>query len=327
MEFRDLAPFQEAFEHYLQLAHIEENEPKLLFSPIRYILSMGGKRIRPILTLLAYQLFNEDYHRALPQSLAIETFHNFTLAHDDIMDQAPKRRGLDTVHEKFGINAAILSGDAMLIMAYEYLITGLDAKQVPLAVSLFSKTALDICRGQQLDMDFEHLESVSIDAYLQMIEFKTAVLLGLSMALGGIVASANEEAISKLHRCGVAAGMAFQIHDDYLDAFGDSKLTGKQRGGDIIQNKKTFLWLKAYEVGGDRLRQELVNWSRHTGDPAAKVRRVLEIYQSLDIEGHCQQKQKEYTDQAIDALNELRAPISKKQWIFDLMALLLNRDH
>jgi len=328
MEFKDLTPYQEAFELYLQKEQIERHQPLALFSPIHYIMSIGGKRIRPILTLLAYRLFADDYDRAFAQALAIEIFHNFSLVHDDIMDAAPTRRGFATVHQKFDINAAILSGDAMLIMAYQYLIQGLKPDQIHTAVDLFSSTALDICRGQQLDIDFEKEASVSIDDYLQMIEYKTAVLLGLSMSLGATVAEAGPDSVLALNSCGVAAGLAFQIHDDYLDAFGNTQLTGKQRGGDIIQNKKTFLWIKAYHLGDDRIKQELLHWDQQkAADPHAKVRRILEIYQALDIEGHCHQQQLVYTKKAIEALDQVAVPDPKKQKIFDLITLLLSRSH
>ncbi|MCB0689073.1 MAG: polyprenyl synthetase family protein [Saprospiraceae bacterium] len=328
MEFKDLTQYQNAFETYWKDVNIESNNPPALFSPISYIMSLGGKRIRPILCLLAYQLFKVDFRRAMPQALAIEVFHNFTLVHDDIMDQAPTRRGAVTVHEQYGTNSAILSGDAMLIMSYQYLLKGLDQNQISLAMDMFSTTALDICRGQQLDMNFEKKEWVAIPEYLEMIQYKTAVLLGLSLAMGGLVAGADRKTVELLNQCGVAAGMAFQIHDDYLDAFGNTQLTGKQRGGDIIQNKKTFLWITAYNLGGQRLQQELINWTKQSvANASDKVRRVLEIYQSLDIEGHCQKKQTDYTNQAIDALNEIDVSDERKQRIFDLMALLLSRSH
>lgn len=328
MELKDLNLYQDAFEKYLQKENLGQYNPVNLFSPIGYIMSMGGKRIRPVLTLLTYQLFREDFEKALPQSLAVEVFHNFTLVHDDIMDQAPTRRGQETIHQKYGINSAILSGDAMLIMAYRYLVRSLSVDQLQPALERFSETALDICRGQQMDMDFEKQDIVSLQDYLSMIRYKTAVLLGLAMSLGGISAWAAPESVQKLNTCGTAAGMAFQVHDDYLDAFGDVQQTGKQRGGDIIQNKKTFLWIKAYEIGGDRVRQELIHWYNQTGsDPAIKVHRVLEIYQSLDLSSYCRQLQMEYTRQAIDALSALDTPDEKKQKIFDLMTLLLSRSH
>lgn len=328
MEFKDLAPYQDAFESYLLRENLEQNKPEALFTPIKYVMSMGGKRIRPILTLLAYQLFDRDFERALPQALAVEVFHNFTLVHDDIMDMAPTRRGVETIHEKFGTNPAILSGDAMLIMSYQYLTRKLAKTQIGPAVDLFSGTALDICRGQQMDMDFENEDHVTLDQYLLMIKYKTAVLLGLALALGGVVAGATDESIQRLKECGIAAGMAFQVHDDYLDAFGDATVTGKQRGGDIIQNKKTYLWTKAYEIGGDRIRQELTHWYSQTDvNPEVKVRRVLELFQSLDIESYCRQLQLKYTDKAVDALNALDTSVDSKQKIFDLMALLLSRSH
>jgi geranylgeranyl diphosphate synthase type II len=328
MEYKDLIPYQQAFERYLAKEQLVQGYPASLYAPIDYIMSLGGKRIRPVLTLLAYQLFGHDYSRALPQAMAVETFHNFSLMHDDIMDQATTRRGEPSVHHRYGVNAAILSGDAMLIMAYQYLVRDLNQDQLITSVSLFSATALDICRGQQQDMDFEKRDLVTIEDYLTMIRNKTAVLLGLSMSLGAVVGGADAGSIAAMKQCGEAAGMAFQIHDDYLDAFGNANETGKRRGGDILQNKKTFLWLMACNLGGERIRQELLSISRDQNyDPEAKVNRVLEIYRSLDIENQCQNRQRKYTDEAINSLNQVNAPDSAKQQIFDLMALLLSRNH
>ena len=251
MEFKDLIAYQQAFERYLaKNSGWFMDTHASLYKPIDYIMSLGGKRIRPVLTLLAYQLFDHEYSKALPQAMAVETFHNFSLMHDDIMDQATTRRGEPSVHHQFGMNAAILSGDAMLIMAYQYLVRDLTQDQLHSSVSLFSATALDICRGQQQDMDFEKEDLVSIEDYLAMIRNKTAVLLGLSMSLGAIVGGADAGSVVAMKQCGESAGMAFQIHDDYLDAFGNADQTGKERGGDIIQNKKTFLWLMACDLGG-----------------------------------------------------------------------------
>jgi geranylgeranyl diphosphate synthase type II len=248
--------------------------------------------------------------------------------HDDIMDQATTRRGKPSVHHQFGINGAILSGDAMLIMAYEYLIRDLSHEQLSSSVSLFSATALDICRGQQQDMDFEKKDLVSIEEYLAMIRNKTAVLLGLSMSLGAIVGGADAVSVVSMKHCGESAGMAFQIHDDYLDAFGHANETGKKRGGDIIQNKKTFLWLTACDLGGERVREELISIANSQNYASeAKVNRVLDIYRALEIESQCQNRQRQYTDDAISALNQVNAPDAAKQKIFDLMALLLARNH
>ncbi|MBK8506901.1 MAG: polyprenyl synthetase family protein [Saprospiraceae bacterium] len=328
MEFKDLIAYQQAFERYLEKQQLVQGYPSSLYEPIGYIMALGGKRIRPVLTLLAHKLFDHQYARALPQAMAVETFHNFSLMHDDIMDQATTRRGGPSVHHQFGINAAILSGDAMLIMAYQYLVRDLTQDQLISALSLFSSTALDICRGQQQDMDFEKKDLVSIEDYLAMIRNKTAVLLGLSMSLGAIVGGADAGSVVAMKQCGESAGMAFQIHDDYLDAFGQTNKTGKKRGGDIIQNKKTFLWLMACNLGGERIREELISISHNQNyNSEAKVNRVLEVYRSLDIESQCQNRQRQYTDEAINALNQVNAPDSAKQQIFDLMALLLARNH
>lgn len=328
MELKDLLPYQLAFENYLEQENLSGFIPATLFSPVSYILSLAGKRIRPLLTLLSGQLFNDSYTRVLPQALAVEIFHNFTLMHDDIMDQAPTRRGQASTHKKYGVNAAILSGDAMLIMSYQYLMRGLSEKQVIMALALFSEVALDICKGQQLDMDFEQNQIVEIEDYLDMIKKKTAVLIGLSMSLGAIVHEADQASVNALQTCGEAAGMAFQIQDDYLDAFGDSKLTGKQRGGDIIQNKKTYLWLKAWHLGGERIQRELMGlYSQHPDDPADKVRRVIDIYRALEVESHCRNLQIHYTNQAIDALNQVQSSEESRQQIFDMMVLLLGRNH
>jgi geranylgeranyl diphosphate synthase, type II len=326
--FEDLVPYQRAFEEYLNEQKIAAGKPASLFTPVSYILSLSGKRIRPVLTLLSSHLFDDDFGKALPQAMAVEIFHNFSLMHDDIMDQAPTRRGQTSTHYKYGVNAAILSGDAMLIMSYQYLIRGMTEKQLSDTLPVFSEVALDICKGQQMDMDFEGMSVVRLDDYLEMIRKKTAVLLGLSMLLGAVVQKADPSSLRALRECGEAAGMAFQVHDDYLDAFGDSRLTGKQRGGDIIQNKKTYLWVQAIKLGGDRIARELAGlYSQPDIDPVFKVNRVLEIYHALGLESHCQGLQTQYTTQAVDALIRVKAPEASKQRIFDLMAMLLSRTY
>ena len=328
MDFKALMPYQQAFDKYLdsELDTFADRGP--LYSPIKYLLSLKGKRIRPMLTLMSHHLFSEGFSSALPQALAVETFHNFTLMHDDIMDSAPTRRGKPSAFIKYGVNSAILSGDAMLILAYEYLIQNLSPDQIAMAVPMFSNVARDICQGQQEDMDFESKEVVPIAEYLGMIKKKTAILLGLSLALGGVTACIDSESIAALDDCGIAIGMAFQIHDDYLDVFGDPTLTGKQIGGDIIQNKKTFLWLKACALGGARVQKELVALNRLSSkNPRIKVDRVVEIYRSLDIETHCAAQQQLYTSRAVDALNRVSASEDAKQRIFDLIALLLSRKY
>src|SRR6187402_1620075 len=237
--------YQEFFITYLENQKINK-EPKNLYEPIDYILSLGGKRMRPVLTLMTSEIFGTDYKEALPAAMAVEVFHNFSLVHDDIMDDAPLRRGHETVHEKWNINTGILSGDAMLILAYQYF-----EKYEPIIfrdlAKLFSKTALEVCEGQQWDVDFETRKDVTIPEYLKMIQYKTAVLVAAAMKMGAIIAKTSEQEANLIYDFGLHLGLAFQLQDDYLDAFGDPETFGKQVGGDIIENKKTYLYLKAME--------------------------------------------------------------------------------
>ena len=235
--------YQEEFIKYLE-TYAAFKEPKGLYEPIDYILGLGGKRLRPVLTLMSSDIFNGDYKKALNAALSIELFHNFSLVHDDIMDDAPLRRAEKTVHEKWDINTGILSCDAMLIMAYQ-LFENYEAETFQSLAKLFSKTALKVCEGQQYDVDFETRIDVTIPEYLKMIEYKTAVLVGAAMKMGAIVAHASKDDQNNIYEFGRNLGIAFQLQDDYLDAFGDPKTFGKQVGGDIIENKKTDVYLKA----------------------------------------------------------------------------------
>ncbi len=239
--------YQKSFLKYLESFTVDR-EPKNLYNPVNYILELGGKRLRPILTLMAAEVFGETTENALDAALSIEVFHNFSLVHDDIMDDAPLRRGKQTVHEKWDLNTGILSGDAMLIMAYQ-LFENYDAETFQNLAKLFSKTALEVCEGQQYDIDFETREDVTIAEYLKMIECKTAVLVGAAMQMGAIVARASVEDQKAIYNFGRLLGIAFQLQDDYLDAFGNPETFGKQVGGDIIENKKTYLYLKTLELG------------------------------------------------------------------------------
>src|SRR5690606_4750879 len=238
-------------------------EPAELFDPIHYLLGIGGKRIRPALTLLAAEMFSCDLAKALPSAIAIELFHNFSLMHDDIMDKAPLRRGEATVHEKWGINTAILSGDFILIHAYQYIVQN-DAKVLAPLLTIFNDTAAKVCIGQQLDMNYEQREGVSIVEYIEMIRLKTAVLLGAALQMGATVANAKEKDALALYQCGVNLGIAFQLQDDYLDVYGDSDKFGKRVGGDIAENKKTFLLLKALELADEKDRLEISRWLSQT---------------------------------------------------------------
>ena len=246
---KSIAQYREAFQEYLDLK-IQVKEPVNLYNPMRYILGLGGKRLRPVLVLMSAEIFEADYKNALDAALAIEIFHNFSLVHDDIMDDAPLRRGKETVHERWDINTGILSGDAMLINAYQ-LFENYQSEIFQELAKLFSKTAMQVCEGQQYDIDFESRDDVSIEDYLKMIEYKTAVLVGASLQMGAIVANTSEANKQSVYEFGRLLGIAFQLQDDYLDAFGDPETFGKQSGGDIIENKKTFLYLKSLEASAE----------------------------------------------------------------------------
>lgn len=256
-----------------------------LHKPVQYILSLGGKRVRPVLVLLAGNAFKADKNQLLNAALAVEIFHNFSLVHDDIMDRAPLRRGKETVHKKWDENSAILSGDAMLIEAYK-LLTLAGGKHLEELLDLFNATSLEVCEGQQLDMDFENRTDVEIVDYLEMIRLKTAVLLGCSLKMGAIIGNASSEDADHLYNFGIHAGIAFQIQDDFLDAFGDSEKVGKQIGGDIISNKKTYLIIKAMERADIDKKRELENiYFRDTvTHKGTKVDRVLTIFKELGID-------------------------------------------
>ncbi len=257
--------------------------PSELYTPIDYILSLGGKRIRPLLSLLSFGMFQKNPESILKQALAIEVFHNFTLMHDDIMDQAPLRRGKPTVHEKWNANVAILSGDVMLVKAYD-LLMDTEPALLPEILRLFNQTAAEVCEGQQFDMNFENLSEVKEEEYIQMIRLKTAVLLGCALKMGAILGGANETESNKLYEFGVNVGVGFQLKDDLLDVFADKAKFGKQVGGDIISNKKTFLLIKAKELAQGKDAEELSYWLDQLDfDKEMKVNAVKAIYEKLGI--------------------------------------------
>lgn len=304
--------YHSAFINYLE-ENVHSKEPASLYDPILYILGLGGKRLRPILTLMAAEAFNKDYKIALDAALSIEIFHNFSLIHDDIMDVAPLRRGQPTVHEKWDINTGILSGDAMLILAYQ-LFERYDATTFQDLAKLFSKTALEVCEGQQYDMDFETREDVSVEEYLKMIEFKTAVLVAAAMKMGAIVASASKEDQDYIYEFGRLLGIAFQLQDDYLDAFGDSETFGKQIGGDIIENKKTFLFIKAVEFSNDEDKLELQHlFGINPTDPTDKIETVKHIFQTSGSADATRSEIENYTKQAFAVLDSLSIPENNKR--------------
>lgn len=257
--------------------------PVELYAPVNYSLAMGGKRFRPVLLLTAYNLFREDVKKVLPAALALEVFHNFTLLHDDIMDHADVRRNKPTVHKKFSENHAILSGDAMAFLSFQYLME-CESENLPGVLSLFTETALEVCEGQQYDMDFEKRTDVQEEEYLEMIRLKTAVLLGCSLKAGGLLAGIQDETAQQLYELGINLGLAFQLQDDWLDTFGDPEHFGKNIGGDILANKKTYLLIRAIQLAEGKTKTTLNHWLTATGfNPNEKIKGVTEIYNQLDI--------------------------------------------
>lgn len=310
-------------DHFLKISI--DREPKNLYEPIRYILGLGGKRMRPVLTLMAAEVFDTDCKKALPAATAVEVFHNFSLIHDDIMDDAPLRRGHETVHEKWDINTGILSGDAMLILAYQYF-EQYEPKIFRDLAKLFSKTALEVCEGQQWDVDFETREDVTIPEYLKMIEYKTAVLVGAAMKMGAIVAEASQENADLIYEFGLNLGIAFQLQDDYLDAFGDPKTFGKQVGGDIIENKKTYLYLKAMEFANASEKEQLLHlFSIQPNDNSDKIASVKTIFNTTGASEATQEAIREYTFKAFDTLEKMEIGTDKKEMLKEFGENLMGR--
>lgn len=306
-----ISHYQELISDYFTELSLTK-EPKNLYEPIQYILSLGGKRMRPILTLMATEVFDVDCKKALAAATAVEVFHNFSLIHDDIMDDAPLRRGNETVHEKWDVNTGILSGDAMLILAYQHFEEYEPAIFRDLA-KLFSKTALEVCEGQQYDVDFETRDDVTIPEYLKMIQYKTAVLVGAAMKMGAIVAETSCENANLIYDFGLNLGIAFQLQDDYLDAFGDPKTFGKQVGGDIIENKKTYLYLKAIEFAkADEKEQLLHLFSIQPTENTDKINSVKSIFTQTGAAEATQKAIQDYTFKAFETLEQMDIETAKK---------------
>jgi geranylgeranyl diphosphate synthase type II len=300
-----LSQIQALFQRYL-IENKFQNEPQELYEPINYILSIGGKRLRPALLLLSYQLFDKNIEKALPAAFAIEVFHNFTLLHDDIMDEAPLRRGKPTVHHKYDVNTGILSGDVMLIFAYDYLTKVEDPSKIPAIFSVFNQVSLEVCEGQQYDMNFETRNDVNIAEYLDMIRQKTAVLLGGAMKIGAILGNATKEQADKIYQFAVNIGIAFQLQDDILDTFGDPEKFGKKVGGDIAQNKKTFLLLKAFELADTDTERELNRLLELDGSQETeKIEGVKKVYNKLNIKDLANDLKNEYQKKAFEDLDSL----------------------
>jgi len=316
--------YQEEFIAFLE-NYVTVKEPQTLYNPIHYILNLGGKRLRPVLTLITADIFNCDYKKALNAALSIEVFHNFSLVHDDIMDDAPLRRGQQTVHEKWNVNTGILSGDAMLIMAYQ-LFENYEANTFQALAKLFSKTALEVCEGQQYDVDFETRNDVSIPEYLKMIEYKTAVLVGAAMKMGAIVAGASIEDQNNIYEFGKNLGTAFQLQDDYLDAFGNPETFGKQVGGDIIENKKTYLYIKALEFSNEKDKLQLQHLFSNNADASEnKVAIVKQIFKSSGSAEATKKAIEDYTNNAFKVLGYLHISEDKKTILKNFGNNLMNR--
>jgi len=301
--------------------------PYSLYEPIEYVLSLGGKRIRPVFTLLACQLFDRIPEKALNPALAVEVFHNFTLLHDDIMDRAEMRRNQPTVHVKWDENRAILSGDAMLIKAYQ-LLAQCDPAVLKPILEIFSKTSVEVCEGQQFDMEFESQNDVSIDEYINMIRLKTAVLLAGSLKIGAICGGASEENANLLYQFGTGIGIAFQLKDDYLDVYGDPAKFGKNIGGDICCNKKTFLLIKALEKADPERKAELLHWiNAGTFDRSEKIKAVTSLYDRLNIRSHTENAMRTYYEEAVQALKKVSVSEEKKKELFIFAENLLYREN
>lgn len=307
-----LTKYGQALASHLDSA-VTVKEPTQLYEPVKYILTLGGKRLRPILTLLTADFFGNNYEKAMNAALAVELFHNFSLIHDDIMDHAPIRRGKETVHEKWDINTGILSGDAMLILAYQ-LFEAYEPAQFQELAKLFSKTALEVCEGQQYDVDFETRDDVTIPEYIKMIDYKTAVLIGAAMKMGAIVAEASEACCEGVYDFGRNLGIAFQLQDDYLDAFGNPETFGKQVGGDIITNKKTFLYLTALSTC-DKSEAETLGhlYNINPKDPSEKIETVKEIFQTSGAAKATIAEIEAYTQKANTILETLKLSEEKKE--------------
>ena len=299
-------------------------QPESLYAANDYFLGLGGKRVRPVMCLMGNELFDEIHADAWQVATAIELFHNFTLIHDDIMDAAPLRRGLETVHYKYGPNTALLAGDVMFVVAYEYL-NKISTSYIKRIISIFSKTAKQVCEGQQIDMDFEKLPTVSLVEYIKMIELKTSVLLAASLHMGAIIGGAGEGNCEHLYEFGKNLGIAFQIQDDYLDAFGDPEKFGKTAGGDIKQNKKTFLLIHALETVNTNQREELNNLLLE--NPDDKVDRVLKIFRECNVDEWAKQLKQQYFDKALYHLDEIAVFSSRKKPLLEIADFLIQRDY
>lgn len=300
-----------------------DRKPETIYAPIKYVLSLGGKRIRPVLMLLAYNLFKEDPKSILMPACGLETYHNYTLLHDDLMDNADVRRGHPTVHRKWDANTAILSGDSMLVVAYQRIAQCHPDKLKPV-LELFTETALEIGEGQQYDMDFEHRNDVTEDEYIEMIRLKTSVLLACAVKIGAILADASDEDADNLYKFGEQIGLAFQLQDDLLDVYGDPKVFGKAIGGDITSNKKTYMLINAFQRANEQQREQLRRWTEAVDfDREEKIAAVTELYNQIGIRELCEQKINEYFQEGVKYLDRVSVDEQRKeelrQYTFEMM--------
>lgn len=302
-----------------------EKEPKGLYEPIRYILSLGGKRIRPVLMLMAYELWHSDSEKIIPLAVALETFHNFTLLHDDVMDHADMRRGMPTVHKKWDENTAILSGDNMLVLAFKWM-QQCPADKMPDVLDTFTTTAIEIDEGQQLDVDFEERDDVREEEYIEMIRLKTSVLLACAVKIGAIMSDAPKEDIENLYKFGECIGLSFQLQDDYLDVYGDPKVFGKAIGGDITSNKKTYMLINAINKAEGADKTELLKWiNAKDFDRQEKVKAVTAIYNKLGIDTMAKTKMEQYYNDAIAYLDKVNVSEEKKKPLRDYADKMMKR--
>lgn len=304
-----------------------DRKPQSLYEPIKYVLSLGGKRMRPVLMLLAYNLFKDDPQSILSQACGLETYHNYTLLHDDLMDNADLRRGHETVHKKWNANTAILSGDSMLVFAYR-LMSDCRADKLKEVLDIFTETALEIGEGQQYDMDFEQRMDVSEDEYIEMIRLKTSVLLACALKIGAVLGGASESDADSLYRFGEKIGLAFQLQDDFLDVYGDTKVFGKAIGGDIVSNKKTYMLINAFLRADEAQREELTRWVEvRDFDEQEKIAAVTDLYNRIGIDRLAEQKINQYFEEGLACLKAVGVDEERKQCLTDYVYKLMKRKY
>lgn len=315
---------QQIHEYIGNLSYMRE--PMGLYDPIEYVLGLGGKRLRPVLMLLAYNLYKEDVTRIFSQAAGIETYHNFTLLHDDLMDKADMRRNKPTVHKKWDENTAILSGDAMLILAYQFMMKECSLECVERVMEVFGRTALEVCEGQQWDMEFEHRLDVTVDEYIEMIRLKTSVLLAAALKIGAILGGAPEKDAQLLYDFGIKMGLAFQLQDDYLDVYGDPAVFGKKIGGDILCNKKTFMLITALNLAEGEDKETLLNWLRATDYVAEeKIQSVTALYNKVGVPELCQARIDAYYKEGLELLDKVNVESSLKEELKKFVCHLMDR--